>query len=364
MPRRCLLALASGSLLLVSGCGQADKIESYTVPHEKTAHEQPKREATDRMLAAIVPQGEQAWFFKLAGPTDEIEPVSDGFQAFLNSLRFDDPKGPKWTLPEGWSEQPGSGMRYATVLVPSDGKPLELTIITLPWDAKDETNSILSNVNRWRGQMQLAPIGANDLGDKTTQVSVAGTNATFVVLDGSLATGGMGQPPFAGVAGTKSKPAAESKKTPSTAAPSDLTYEVPKEWSPGAMNAMRKAAFQVTDGDQKVEITVSTAGGDQLANINRWRGQIGLEPTTQSELDEQIKKLKVGNALGDYIILVGPADAPKPQSIYGAIVNHAGQTWFFKLVGDAALAEREKAHFESFVQSVKFNAAEGTGNGQ
>src|SRR5689334_19266258 len=63
-------------VLLLSGCGQADQIESYTVAHEKTAEEkaaeQPKREATDRMAATIVPVGDQAWFFKLAGPRDEV----------------------------------------------------------------------------------------------------------------------------------------------------------------------------------------------------------------------------------------------------------------------------------------------------
>jgi hypothetical protein len=254
-------------------------------------------------------------------------------------------------------------MRYATILVPTDGNPLELTVTTLPWDTKDETNSILSNVNRWRGQMQLKPISADDLEEKTKPIPVAGTTGTFVLLDGNLGAAGMGQPPFASDTAGKSKRPVDTKPA-SNSAPSDLTYEVPKDWSPGTMNAMRKAAFQVTDGDQKIEITIATAGGDLLANINRWRGQIGLEPTTQPELDQQMKKLKVGSSSGDYIELTGPADAPKPQSIYGVIVNHTGQTWFFKLVGDTALAQREKSNFESFVQSVKFNGAEGTSNGQ
>jgi hypothetical protein len=369
--RRGMLAIVALSLLLASGCGPSEKIESYTVAHEKTADEkaaeQPKRDPTDRMLATILPQGEQAWFFKLAGPRDAATAQVEDFLAFLQSVRFDNPKSPKWTLPEGWTEQPGSGMRYATILVPSEPKPLELTITTLPWDAQDETASILSNVNRWRGQMQLPPIGAGDIAKQTKQVPIAGATATFVVLDGNLgAGGGMGQPPFAGGPGAPSKPkgpVTPEKPAPSSA-PSEFTYEVPKGWSPGTMNAMRKAAFAVTDGDQKIEITISTAGGDLLANINRWRGQIGLDAMTQSELDQQIKKLKIGKSAGDYIELTGPADAPRRQSIYGVVVVEAGQTWFFKLVGDTALAEREKSNFESFVQSVKFNGAEGSGNGQ
>lgn len=364
--QEAILAIAICSLLLTSGCGPTDKIESYTVAHEKTAEEkaaeQPKRSA-DRMLATIVPLGDQAWFFKLTGPRDAVDAERDGFSEFLHSLRFDDPKNPKWSLPAGWIEQPASGLRYATILIPTDERPLELTVTTLAWDAQDETASTLSNINRWRGQMQLEPIAVEDLKNKTLQLTIAGHSATFVALDGRLGAGGMGQPPFAGGAGTKAKPSVGTKK-PARDAPSDLTYEVPAGWSPGTMNAMRIAAFEVKDGDQKIEITIATAGGDLLANVNRWRGQIGLNDTTQSELDQQIKQLKVDKLSGDYIELTGPADAPKRQSIYGVVMKHAGQTWFFKLVGDTALAEREKAHFESFVQSVKFKTAEGTGNGQ
>ena len=61
------------------------------------------------------------------------------------------PKGAlKWSLPKGWSELPGGGMRFATFKAPYAGK-LEGTVVVLPGPAGGE----LANVNRWRGQIGL-----------------------------------------------------------------------------------------------------------------------------------------------------------------------------------------------------------------
>ena len=42
------------------------------------------------------------------------------------------------------------------------------------------------------------------------------------------------------------------------------------------------------------------------------------------------------------------------QTILGAILVRQGTAWFIKLQGDPELADRERAHFESFVQSLVF----------
>ncbi len=59
----------------------------------------------------------------------------------------------RWTLPKGWTENMSGGMRYATLKPSTPGK-LEVTVIVLPGPAGGE----LANVNRWRGQIGLAPI--------------------------------------------------------------------------------------------------------------------------------------------------------------------------------------------------------------
>ena len=64
----------------------------------------------------------------------------------------------KWSLPKGWSEAPGDGMRFATFKTPIAGR-LEATVVVLPGPAGGE----LANVNRWRGQIQLGPIDEKTL---------------------------------------------------------------------------------------------------------------------------------------------------------------------------------------------------------
>lgn len=59
-----------------------------------------------------------------------------------------------WTLPKGWKQQIAGGMRYAT-LTPSSGGRVEVSVVVLPGPAGGE----LANVNRWRGQLGLPPIG-------------------------------------------------------------------------------------------------------------------------------------------------------------------------------------------------------------
>jgi len=67
--------------------------------------------------------------------------------------------GVSWTAPAGWKEAPGNGIRLATFTPPQDSGRSEATVVALPGDAGGE----LANVNRWRGQIGLAPIDMGSL---------------------------------------------------------------------------------------------------------------------------------------------------------------------------------------------------------
>ncbi len=149
--------------MMAIGCRRAEQIEAYTVPKETVPKEAVQKvvpapaasEATDRMLAAVLPEGERAWFFKVNGPLAEIDSRADQIGEFLSSVQPAAGKPhPDWKLPEGWQEQPASGMRAATLVIPAAAKPLELSVTVLPWSGAP--GELLSNVNRWRGQLQLA----------------------------------------------------------------------------------------------------------------------------------------------------------------------------------------------------------------
>ena len=112
---------------------------------------------------------------------------------------------------------------------------------------------------------------------------------------------------------------------------------------------MQALRFQVAEGTQKVEISVSPAMGNLLANINRWRGQVKLPPIDETQLAKDVADATIDGKPGKATRIVGPG-----ETIQGAMVDVGGSTWFFKLKGDNALADREQKRFDAFVKSVKF----------
>jgi hypothetical protein len=356
-------------VVTVAGCGQQEKITSYRVkkpevidPTLVSAASTPAAPATEQQtLGLIVPIGDTSWFFKLTGDAKSVEPQQDAFLEFTKSIKFSGGADaqPSWTLPAGWKDLPGSQFRFATIrMAESDaaGKPLEISVSSAGGD-------MLANINRWRGQLNLKPIAATDLGDATKAVKVDGHDAIFVSLVGK-GSGQMGGAPFAPFAGGGSgsggklpadhPPIDSVQSAPlAKAAPSgDLKYDAPPEWSPGKANAFSLAAFKVVDGDAQADITVSTAGGELLANVNRWRGQLSLPPIDAAELSKSIQKIETLGTTGAYVEIVGPEGA-KRESILGVQAEAGGRTWFVKLKGDAKLAEQEKPRFEAFVKSLK-----------
>src|SRR5436190_19692707 len=106
--RFCFCAAAS-ALALLAGCGQSPTITQYEVSKEPTP---------DRMLAALVPHGSEAWSFKLAGPGETVGKYIEKFDALVQTVTFPEAAGgePQWKLPEGWTQEAGGAqMRFATV---------------------------------------------------------------------------------------------------------------------------------------------------------------------------------------------------------------------------------------------------------
>jgi hypothetical protein len=346
-------------LLISSGCNKSPQIEQHIVKREPqpAVEKSASREPRDRMLGAIIPHGERYWFFKLTGAKGAVAPVVTKFEQLIQTLTFSAGPGeskPSWKLPEGWTQKPGNEFRFATIEIPAEPKPLELTVSPLPRDPQGaDDEALLANVNRWRDQLGLKPFALADMATQTKQFDVAGTKATVTDFEGTLSGAAMG--PMAG--GGASRPVAppEPKPMPPAAEPDEalpFTFVKPATWSPGPAGGLRKLAYHL-GGDPKNEVTVIDLDGgiasELLPNVNRWRGQVGLEEQTAEVLAKEVKKLSLGSAQGDYVQLMG-----KEKAILGVIVRAGDRGWFFKLGADLATAEKEKGNFEAFMQSVRF----------
>jgi hypothetical protein len=138
-------------------------------------------------------------------------------------------------------------------------------------------------------------------------------------------------------------------------------WEVPKDWQPGPASSVRHGSWTVQNADgQSVDIAVTTFPGDVrglLANVNRWRSQIGMQPVTPDEVASITSDMDVNGqkaTVVDFSSGEPAGNLTNPQRVVAVILMHDGDTWFFKMTGSAPLVAAQKDVLLQFVKSVKF----------
>src|ERR1044071_642864 len=311
--------------------------------------------------------------------------------------------------PDGWQEQPAAGMSIVSFLIPGDaGRKAKLSVMTFPGEGAGE----LSLVNIVRENAGLPPLSDDEMARAVEPVEVGSGTAKLVDLTGAAKGASSDASPNrilvavfprsgvtwffklagdAGVVTAQKKPFLDFLKSvsfvDSGGAPARGTHlastnakripgggtggtepgeetsvkpawEVPAGWQEVAAGQMMLARFQLGGGEGKAEVTVSVFPGDTggvLANVNRWRGQVGLTPVAQAEADRQIVSLDVMNGKAMLVDVNGRnARTAAPARLIGVIVPRAGQTWFYKLTGAPVAGDRGKDAFIKFVKSVRY----------
>ncbi len=159
--------------------------------------------------------------------------------------------------------------------------------------------------------------------------------------------------------GSQPAPTAPALDMANTAVPtangSDLTWSAPAGWKPKAPGAMRKGSFTVAGADGDADLSITAFPGDvggELANLNRWRGQIQLAPLTEADLAAATTRFEQNGLSFVVVDFVSPSSV-KPARILGAIVPFNGATWFFKLMGPDATVFATKPAFLEFLKTVR-----------
>ncbi len=342
-----LLVFCGLTAVLLAGC-QDDEVRRYQVPRPPAP---PAPKANVRLLAAIAPQADRTFFLKLQGPIDAVDPQAEAFDRFIKSVRFtgkaDEPA--QWTLPEGWKQLAlgkdekeiqgiTGGERHARIQVESKGQTLTLDVTSFPGQLGD----LRANVNRWRGQIGLPGASGAELGKLTREVEVNGVKMTLVDMagPGTAAVPPMVAPSPAPAAGKTRLLAAILPQADRTwflklLGPADsvaeqadafdrflrsvrftgnenepMQWTVPEGWKqlPGA--GERLATFQVPGKDRPLELAITSFPGKVgtlAANVNRWRGQLGLPPVSdETELSKITKELEVNGVKATVVDMTGP----------------------------------------------------------
>lgn len=131
----------------------------------------------------------------------------------------------------------------------------------------------------------------------------------------------------------------------------DLFYETPVNWEERTPSGIRKAELAFSNDTGAAEITVTVFPGDVgglLANVNRWRGQVGLAAITAQELPDYTNNCSISNHSGTYVRLEG-----ETRSIFGGLLPFHGKTWFFKMSGDTVTVLAQENALQAFLNSVR-----------
>ena len=308
----------------------------------------------------------------------------------------------KWKTPAGWQELPAGSMRVASFKITGpDSKQADVSVIPLPGGAGGD----FSNVNRWRGQVGLPPITEAELAKLTQPVEVAGQPAAlyeqagdaarilatiqhrdgmawFFKMTGDSQLVAQSKPAFIEFLKSVQFVAGESQSTPApagglpaghpdvsgamppaaaamTASAGKPTWIVPTGWQEIPGGQFLVAKFTIAGaGKAQAAVNVSSStgnGGGLAANVNRWRGQLGLGELTGDELTKSVKSIPTAAGPVTLVEMDGiDARTGQPTALVGAMVLQAGQVWFYKLMGDTPVVGAQKEAFIQFVRGVKY----------
>jgi hypothetical protein len=148
-----------------------------------------------RIIAGMISSADSTLFFKMRGNADLTEAQKGDFikwvaavcnaqtgakSSQMAAMPPQDAAAPqiKWNTPKGWTEVPPSSMRYASFSAPDgDGGQIDVSVVTFAGDGGSDAD----NINRWRGQIGLAPADENSVNSQIAPLKTADT--TFATTD-------------------------------------------------------------------------------------------------------------------------------------------------------------------------------------
>ena len=263
--RFLLLTLA---VLAAAGCGRQEEVRHYRAP----------KDPVWRILGAVVPAPGATWFFKLAAPADRVDPIKVEVLTFFQKLRMEDGQL-RWTLPKGWTEEKGSPQREATLRFGEREPKFEISVVRFQGDG----GGMLPNLNRWRDQLGLDKVEETELPLLAKKLEGAATEVWVADLSGPQRPG----------AGPRAMAKPQEVSPPANREPTlddvraMFSFDRPPAWKENLKpSSGRIFEFMVDADGGSALITLSAlqGGGDLAGNVNRWRGQAGLDPLPEADV--------------------------------------------------------------------------------
>lgn len=135
--------------------------------------------------------------------------------------------------------------------------------------------------------------------------------------------------------------------------PAALAWTLPKGWTETRPGGMRVATLvpPISGVDISVTALPGPAGGE-LANVNRWRGQIGLEPVDDAGLARLRTAVKApAGTLSMYDFTSDGATATR--MVVALFTAKTGSTWFLKMTGEAKAVGQVRPDFLRLLETLR-----------
>jgi|GEM_PF-5466117 len=306
-----------------------------------------------------------------------------------------------WAVPSGWKQENSTGMRVATLKPQAGTERVAIAVTYLPGDKSD----LVSNINRWRGQIDLAPVGPDEItAEQHTFGTRSGLGGHYIDLQGrddrmlvawfkfpdgswyfkmtgedddvtnnvttmrqfadSITRTGAGlppkdtTPPAGEIKGSsRTKLSAESIKAPTETqdfAANGISGKAAKAWVLTENTPMLLLNFETSSN---CRVTVSSFPGNvggREANIGRWVRQLGLsaDKANINERNFLIESESDNIPIDAFeIVPIELADDSKASII--ATIRDAEKTFFIKIIGDAKPVATELENFLYFISQLK-----------
>jgi hypothetical protein len=353
------------------------------------------------LLAAILCTGchrDEIVSYRIPKGTESLMPMA--------AAQVSDQSPIKYELPAGWQTIPPTGMSVAQFSI--SGHQAELSVMSFPGEGASQLNLVnivrenagLPDLNGEQLAKIVEPVGIGDSKGSLINLTAATTTSTtasasngvmvavfphggvtwFFKLAGAKAAVAAQKPEMleflksvefvAGASPANLPPMANSANADATPAPADASqfptgnasgkpsWQIPSTWKEVQPTEMLLAKFVIGASTGEADVTVSSFPGDVggvLANVNRWRGSLGLTPIEQEDLSKNVTSLDVPGGKATLVDMTGKSSSTgKPTRLIGVIWPRNGETWFFKLMGDSSVAGGERDAFLKFIQSVSF----------
>ncbi|MHB8417298.1 MAG: hypothetical protein ACYDCL_04425 [Myxococcales bacterium] len=131
-----------------------------------------------------------------------------------------------------------------------------------------------------------------------------------------------------------------------------LSWVLPQGWSEKRSGGIRYATLEpnVAGNLEASVVVLPGPAGGELANVNRWRGQLGLGPVEESQLPSLRKNL--ASHAGTVALYDLVSEGPQKTRLLAAIVSFSDSSWFFKVMGEDKAVSAAAPGFTHLLESL------------